>query len=190
MLQVIEIEENRKAVKNTETGKILVDFIKHTYTEEGAFKNKSKYFVVKTSEGEAIFDTEGNMVSQWHEQILPFGAVDGESKFYLAQRENGKWAIFHINGKRISKYFDKVFSYGLVQGEGSLYIVKDRHAYAIFNKKGEIVENWYFQKDDRHSLNVMLKKLQKKLTKRNKKTKQGKNIFRENTSNLLKQPKS
>jgi hypothetical protein len=123
--------------------------IKAREVEAYAFlKDESDYFVVKNDDSkEAIFDKNGEQISDWFDQIFSGGLVVGESDYYVVRR-NEKEAIFHKDGKQVTEWLNWIEPYGLVWGQSDYYIaVKDMKA-AIFHKEGQRITDWYNDIDE------------------------------------------
>jgi hypothetical protein len=103
----------------------------------------SDYFMVKNGDlKEAIFDKNGNQISDWYFRIKPYGLIDGVSDYYIVD-ENNKQTIFYKDGRQIAEWFDWVFTDGLVSGQSNYYIARKNHKYAIFHKSGKQVSDWF-----------------------------------------------
>lgn len=106
-------------------------------------QGESDYFIVKNNYlKEAIFDKSGNQISDWYNQIKRNGLVDGESDYYIADK-NDKEAIFHKDGKQITDWFDWIVPFGLVNGKSEYYIAKKGDKETVFNKDNKQVTDWF-----------------------------------------------
>ncbi|MGC8751896.1 hypothetical protein, partial [Hydrotalea sp.] len=97
--------------------------------------------------GKAIFDENGNRISEWFDEIWEDGLVKGESKYYIAEKD-GKEAVFDISGRMISpEWFDYVNSFlGLVAGQSKYCIARENKnmKYIIFDENGRIITpDWF-----------------------------------------------
>jgi hypothetical protein len=76
----------------------------------------------KGEKEEAIFHKDGNQISEWFDYIKVDGLFEGESDYYIAER-NRKYAIFHKDGRQISDWYNKIYLDGLFKGQSDYYIV-------------------------------------------------------------------
>jgi hypothetical protein len=64
-----------------------------------------KYEIRKREDGKvAIFDVDGNQITDWYDWIWTYGLLRGESKYFIAKKD-GRLAIFNVNGKQISEWY-------------------------------------------------------------------------------------
>jgi antitoxin component YwqK of YwqJK toxin-antitoxin module len=111
-------------------------------------ESKSDYFVVRNDDlKEAIFNKNGEQISDWFDWISEYGLTEGESEYYMANK-NGKEAIFYKDGKQVTEWFDGVLSYGLVKGQSDYYIAIKKGKEAIFHKDGQQITDWYSDIDE------------------------------------------
>ncbi|MGC8771810.1 MAG: hypothetical protein ACP5Q5_11240 [Brevinematia bacterium] len=100
-----------------------------------------KYKIRRENGKIAIFDENGNRISDWYDEIILTGLVRGESDYYVVI-EDGEWAIFDVYGKQISSKFEYIYMEGLVKGECDYYIACDnRYNCAVYHKDGKKVSD-------------------------------------------------
>jgi hypothetical protein len=74
----------------------------------GLVKGESNYYIAWKDDKCAIFDKDGNRITDWFDSIYSYGLVWGESDYYIAEKD-GKYAIFNKDGNQISpEWFDAV----------------------------------------------------------------------------------
>jgi antitoxin component YwqK of YwqJK toxin-antitoxin module len=130
-------EDGKKAIFD-ENGKMITKEWYDWVSSAGLVRDESNYYIASENGKYAIFDVDGNQISQWFDFIKPFGLVEGKSKYYLV-REDGKMAIFDKNGKRITEWFDDISPFGLVKEESDYYIACNEGNCAIYHKDGKKV---------------------------------------------------
>jgi phage anti-repressor protein len=116
------------------------------YYAEEFLVGKSDYFKITSKENgifkHAIFDKDGNQVSDWYDDIEEEGLVKGKSDYYIATK-NDKAAIFDKNGNQVSDWYDNILPDGLVKGQSDYYIVARNGKDAIFHKDGRQISDWF-----------------------------------------------
>jgi predicted enzyme related to lactoylglutathione lyase len=114
------------------------DFYANAFME-----GKSDYFMVRNGDWNyAIFDKNGNQISDWFDDIDLDGLVNGESDYYIAYKDFDK-AIFHKSGQQISDWYDLIYRCGLVKGESDYYIAEKDNKKAVFHKDGKRITKWF-----------------------------------------------
>jgi hypothetical protein len=104
---------------------------------------KSNYFtIVNEQYQKAIFNSEGDQISDWFDLIKEEGLLTGQSDYYIATKY-GKRAIFHKDGKQISNWYDWFYTIGLVDGRSDYYVAEAKGQQAIFHKDGQQITDWY-----------------------------------------------
>jgi hypothetical protein len=113
-------------------------------------KGVSDYFIVKNDDSkkpifnskEAIFNKNGQQISDWFDEIISNGLVEGKSDYYIV-RFSRKFAIFHKDGQQISDWHDWISIGGLVYGESNYYVAERNGKKAIFDKNGKQISDWF-----------------------------------------------
>jgi hypothetical protein len=104
------------------------------------------YEIRKREDGkEAIFNKNGDRISQWFNWIVSDGLVKGESNYYIVAKSFFKHAIFDVDGNQISpQWFRYIYEDGLVKGESDYYLVLGDYGFAIFDLNGNMItKEWY-----------------------------------------------
>ncbi len=119
------------------------------YFKEGYPKGESEYFIA-TEEcinqenilkdlknvKWAIFNKNGERVSDYFDWISPLGLVKDQSEYFRAS-ENSKEALFTLSGQ-VSDWFDKIRDRGALTGESKYFWGKKEGKYALYHiKTGE-----------------------------------------------------
>ena len=73
-----------------------------------SIKGQSKYYIAEKDGEIAIFDRNGNRISDWFDYICPDGLVKGESDYYIAFKDD-KFAVYYKSGKKVSGDFSKEY---------------------------------------------------------------------------------
>jgi hypothetical protein len=103
----------------------------------------SDYFIVQNIQKKfAIFNKDGQQISDWFDNVYPYGFVYNQSDYYIAKRD-GKLAIFYKDGKQVTDWFDWIGLEGLVYNQTNYYIAGKDNKYAIFHKSGEQISDWF-----------------------------------------------
>ncbi|MGC9133638.1 MAG: hypothetical protein ACP5GJ_04530, partial [Nanopusillaceae archaeon] len=91
----------------------------------GLVKGESNYYIAWKDDKCAIFDIDGNRITEWFDLIYEYGLVKGERDYYIACNGN-TCAVYYKDGQKVSDDFSE----------------KDlRYVYSIkFNDKLGIVE--------------------------------------------------
>jgi antitoxin component YwqK of YwqJK toxin-antitoxin module len=97
-----------------------------------------EYRVVGGYGRRAIFDKDGNRISDFFDEIYSDGLLKGESDYYIASRDR-KDAIFDKEGRQISQWFKFIHHSGLVEGKCDYYIACDKGSCAVYHKNGQKV---------------------------------------------------
>jgi hypothetical protein len=97
-----------------------------------------RYEIRREDRKEAIFDENGNRISDWFDWIDTNGLVKGESEYYRAGKDK-KVAIFDVYGNKITDWFDWIYPHGLVKGECDYYIACKNKNCAVYHKNGQKV---------------------------------------------------
>ncbi len=119
------------------------------YFKEGLPKGESEYFIATEYPLDkenplkdlkkvkwAIFNKEGEQLTDYFDWISPLGLVKGQSPYFRAT-ENNKEALFTIEG-RITDWFDKIRDRGALSGESDYFWGKKGGKFALYNiKTGE-----------------------------------------------------
>ncbi|MGC8735024.1 MAG: hypothetical protein ACP5RD_08390, partial [bacterium] len=73
-------------------------------------EGKSDYFIIRDVIDNylkyAIFNKDGNQISEWFDEIKEDGLVKGESEYYIAKKK-GKYAIYYKDGQKVSDDFSE-----------------------------------------------------------------------------------
>ena len=95
-----------------ENGKLISEWFDDVLEYVGLFQGESEYFVAKKNGKEAIFRADGkgvSRVSNWFENVLFYGLVEGKSPYYVAysktKKEEKVVAIYHVSGKRLTQWY-------------------------------------------------------------------------------------
>jgi len=73
----------------------------------GLVRGQSKYCIVMKDWKQAIFDKDGNRLTEWFDAIYPYGVVNGQAGqdgYFIACRGN-TFAVYHITEGKVSKDF-------------------------------------------------------------------------------------
>ncbi|MBO8143574.1 MAG: hypothetical protein H0Z16_03180 [Thermodesulfobacterium sp.] len=129
----------------------------------GLVDGQSEYYIVIRDDNKfAIFHVSGKQISEWWRwrkwaylniegidkgqgyRIYFEGLLKGQSKYYIAEREDEKMAIFDVSGNQISKWWNLIYPNGLVCGRSNYYVVKNENGKkAIFHISGKQVSDWW-----------------------------------------------
>ncbi len=114
------------------------------YFKEGFPKGESEYFIATTEPLDkenplkdlkkvkwAIYNREGEQVSQLFDWISPLGLVKGQSPYFRGTKE-GKEAIFTVE-KQITDWFEKIRDRGALTGESPYFWGKKNKTFALYN---------------------------------------------------------
>jgi len=109
-------------------------------------KSGKYYDVIYYSAKYAIFDKEGNQVSDWFNKIGEDGLIDGKSDYFWAEifvRGVGVHeALVHIK-KGIVLEARYIRCRYLLNGSSEYFIASSGYYSAIFHKSGERISDWY-----------------------------------------------
>jgi hypothetical protein len=111
----------------------------------GLVGGRSIYYITRKGWKEAIFDVNGNRITDFYSEIYPDGLIKGQSNLYI-ERKDGKEAIFDVKGNQITQWFDTVSPYGLVEGKSDYYIACNGDTCAVYYKDGRKVSEDFFEK--------------------------------------------
>jgi hypothetical protein len=109
-------------------------------------KSGKYYDVVCYSTKYAIFDKEGNQVSDWFNRIDEDGLIDGKSEYFWAEvlviGVGFHEALVHIKKGVIleARYIRCRY---LLNGSSEYFIANNGYYSAIFHKNGERISDWY-----------------------------------------------
>ncbi len=114
------------------------------YFKEGFPKGQSDYFIATTQELNkenplkdlknvkwAIYDKEGNRVSDFFDWISPLGLVKGQSPYFRGTK-NRKEALFTLE-KQITDWFEKIRDRGALTGESRFFWGKKNRVFALYD---------------------------------------------------------
>jgi|GEM_PF-2381756 hypothetical protein len=106
--------------------------------------NKERYIISKDNKM-ALFDENGNRVSDWYDNISTYGNIK-KSEYYIV-RKNDKVAIIDKYGWRISNWFDGIYAKEFILGKSDYYIGYEnkgsKRREAIFDKYGTQITKWF-----------------------------------------------
>jgi hypothetical protein len=107
-------------------------------------REESNYYLATKYDKDAIFDKDGNRISEWYDRIWEDGLVKGESDYYLVKElvndDYEQYAIFDKDGNRITKeWYDWISVEGLVKGKSPYYLARKNGKDAIFDKDGHMI---------------------------------------------------
>ena len=122
-----------------------------------------KYEIRKQDGKEALFDENGNQISDWFDKIRADGLLNRKSEYFIAEKhkkerkivrmheeiklsllvKDEKKAIFHKSGKQISEWFDDILEEGLVKGQSNYFIAKKDRKKAIFDRNSKRITEWF-----------------------------------------------
>ena len=148
----------REAIFDTETGQQISKWWIRIY-EDGLVKGQSEYYKagVKVQKSKitdiyeivevALFHKDKRKpVSRRWKQIEAYHLLCGQSKYYLAQNQEGKWAIFHINNPDVpaSKWWDRIIIKEPLE-KMQYYTVTDGKQEAVFHidNPDEPISQWW-----------------------------------------------
>ncbi len=89
-----------RAIFDKDGRMVTLDWYEYV-SKGGLVLGQSQYYIAKKGRKYAIFDKDGNQISEWYDRIEEDGLVKGESDYYVVKK-NDKWAIFHKDGKMVS----------------------------------------------------------------------------------------
>jgi len=109
-------------------------------------KSGKYYDIVRYLKRYAIFDKEGNQVSDWFNKIGEDGLIDGKSEYFWAEifveGIGVHEALVHIK-KGIVFEARYITCRHLLNGSSEYFIAGANARYAIFHKSGEKISDWY-----------------------------------------------
>jgi hypothetical protein len=134
---------SRYYILNAKGRKFIAEGKEVEATADTFLEKQSDYFIAGNKYiGYAIFDKDGNQITDWYNEIGRFGLVSNESNYYIA-RKDGKEAVFDRDGNQITDWFDWISVNGLVSNQSPYYIANRYGKHAIFYKDGKQISDWY-----------------------------------------------
>ncbi len=116
--------------------------------EGGVIFEGGDYLLVKNEQDEkyAIFDKDGNKVSEWFDYIYREGLLSGESDYYAIAERDKKY-IYHKSGKLIAGGFNDFYEQGFLTGKSDyLLVFKDTllgQRASVIDREGRYITGWH-----------------------------------------------
>ena len=129
-MKFVTNQNGLKALVNDE-GKIISPWLKGFVEGVGLLANppQSNYFIgIDTRGKQAIYDKDGNQISDEFDYISSEGLASGQSQYYIGRKNVAGFVyerIYDKDNKPISPRFDKILPEGLVTGTRDFYIGKE-----------------------------------------------------------------
>ena len=134
-----------KALANDD-GKIISPWLKGFVEGVGLLANppQSNYFIgIDTKGKQAIYDQDGNQISDEFDYISPEGLVSGQSQYYIGRKSKFGLSyerIYDKNRNPVGPKFNKILPDGLVTGTRDYYIgekkISGKTSFALMDKNG------------------------------------------------------
>lgn len=105
-----------------------------------------RYEIRREGSEYAIFDENGNQISQLFDEIYPYGLVEGKSEYYIVKKGSvfDRYAIFHKDGDCISGWHRKIIPDGLINGQSEYYLaLTDEMFWVIFDVNGRQISDTF-----------------------------------------------
>ncbi len=126
-MKIVMNNNGLKALANDE-GKIISPWLKDFVEGVGLLANppQSNYFIgIDTRGKQAIYDKDGNQISDKFDYINPKGLVSGQSQYYIGRKKIAGLSyerIYDKDGNPISPRFSGILPDGLVTGTRDFYV--------------------------------------------------------------------
>jgi hypothetical protein len=106
-------------------------------------EEQSDYFIAGNDHlGYAVFNKDGNQISDWFDEIEIDGLLRYQPGYYKAKKDR-KYALFHRDGYQVSDWYDWIRAEGLIENQSDYYLAEQNYKYAIFHKDGRQVSDWF-----------------------------------------------